>query len=221
MNYTLLAKSPLFSGFTEDEIAKLFDDHHIDYSVKEYKKNETIYFSGDNVANMGLVLSGSVSIENDDAWGNKSILSKVGIGEIFAEVYALLDKSPILVNVVSLEKSTVLFINCRNLINKNGYLFPETQILIKNLLIISAHKNRNLSRKIFDTSSKSIRGRLISYLSFESTRANSKEFDIKFDRQQLADYLNVDRSALSAELSKMKADGYIDYYKNKFILKEI
>ena len=83
---------------------------------------------------------------------------------------------------------------------------------------LSAQKNLNLSRKIFHTSPKTIRGRLLSYLSYQSMRSGSSSFTIPFNRQQLADYLNVDRSALSNELSKMQRDGLIQVERNRFVL---
>jgi len=90
--------------------------------------------------------------------------------------------------------------------------------LIRNMLTIAARKSLNLSRRIMHTSSKSIRGRLLSYLSFQATQHGCREFDIPFNRQQLADYLSVDRSAMSNELSKMQRDGIITVDRNHFVL---
>ncbi|MCR5607032.1 MAG: helix-turn-helix domain-containing protein, partial [Treponema sp.] len=127
-----------------------------------------------------------------------------------------LSNEPLMVDVVAVEESTVLFINMKKLISSK-----YKSHIVMNLLKVSAKKNLNLSRRIFHTSSKNIRGRILSYLSYQSLINNSKEFEIPFNRQQLADYLNVDRSALSAELSKMQKDGFLDFHKNHFLLKEL
>ena len=164
---------------------------------------------------IGIVLEGRVQIESNDFWGNKTILDSLGEGKVFAETYAL-TKVPLMVDVVATQDSKILLLQIDNLgLGKNSF----SQIITKNILGISMKKNLHLSQRIFHTSSKTIRGRLLSYLSSQvPAKAPAAEFDIPFDRQQLADYLEVDRSALSAELSKMKADGLIDYWKNHFKL---
>ena len=123
-----------------------------------------------------------------------------------------------MVNVVAAEICDILFINTRRLLNPCSGNCSYHNKVIRNLLTISAQKNLNLSNRIFHTSSKSTRGRLLSYLSFQATRKGVYEFSIPFNRQQLADYLNVDRSALSNELSKMQKEGILSYQKNHFRL---
>lgn len=158
-------------------------------------------------------------IESDDVWGNKSILSSVGPGQVFAETYACLPDEPLMVSVTAAEDTAVLFLHAPHM------LAPCTQTctchaqLIRNLLFVSARKNLELSRRAFHTAPKTIRGRLLSYLSMQAIHAGSDSFSIPFDRQQLADYLGVDRNALSAELGRMRREGLLDFRKNWFHLR--
>ena len=218
MNYKFLANTLLFRGVTPDEIESMMGC--LDAQVKKYHKGEIIYHNGEYAQKAGLVLSGSVHIENDDLWGNKTLLSHVGAGQVFAETYVCVPGEPLMINVVAAEASEILFLNLGkgSCTCAKNYGFHGR--LIQNLLAISAQKNLNLSRRIFYTSAKSIRGRLLSYLSDQATRCGSLEFDIPFNRQQLADYLGVDRSAMSNELSKMQKEGYLTSSKNHFCLNQ-
>ena len=218
MNYKFLANTLLFRGVTPEEIERMIGC--LEGHVKKYNKGETIYHSGEYIQKAGLVLSGSVHIENDDLWGNKTILAHVAAGQVFAETYVCVPGEPLMINVVAAEPVEILFLNLSKgtkICAKNCDFHSR---LIQNLLAISAQKNLNLSRRIFYTTSKSIRGRLLSYLSDQATRCGSLEFDIPFNRQQLADYLGVDRSAMSNELSKMQKEGILAVNKNHFRLKQ-
>lgn len=183
----------------------------------QYFKNEVIFHTGDTVNEIGIVLKGRVNIENIDIWGNKSILSSVSEGEIFAETYAICGE-PMMVDAVAAEKSEIQFLNLKALIDEKNSDKGWYVKLISNMLKISVRKNLALSGRIFCTSSKTIRGRLLTYLSNISVKSGSKTFQIPFDRQQLADYLNLDRSALSKELGKMRDEGLIEFHKNVFKL---
>lgn len=186
--------------------------------TRSYPRGSVIYCAGDLVSSLGLVLSGSVSIENDDVWGNKSILDHARPGQVFAETYACVPGAPLMISVVAAEPTEVLFLDVGRMLRTCSNACGFHSKLIRNLLSIASHKNLNLSRRIFHTSSKSIRGRLLSYLSFQATQQGSREFEIPFNRQQLADYLSVDRSALSNELSKMQRDGLLKVDRNHFSL---
>lgn len=202
MNFNFLSKSVLFRGMAEEDIEKMLDC--LGAKQQHFSKGEVIFRAGEVVRSIGLVLSGSVNIENDDVWGNKSILDNIGPGQVFAETYACVPGEPMMVSVVASENVEVLFLNVsQGLQTCSGECHYHGQ-LIQNLLTISAQKNLNLSRRIFHTTSKSIRGRLLSYLSYQAARQGSLQFSIPFNRQQLADYLSVDRSAMSNELSKMQ-----------------
>lgn len=216
MDFNFLTKTFLFRGVSEIELKEMLKC--LGSFTKTYEKGEIIYHAGDYVQHMGVVLSGSINIENNDIWGNTSILSKVQTGQIFAETYACLPQNPLMVTVAASEKSEILFLNVQGLLSTCSNSCPHHNRLIHNLLQLTAQKNLKLSQKIFHTSPKSIRGRLLSYLSQEALENGSPNFTIPFNRQQLADYLNVERSALSNELSKMKAEKILDYEKNNFTL---
>lgn len=205
----------LFKNMSEREITQMNKSKFMKKRI--YAKNTHIYHMGDVIDSVGIVLSGNVIIENIDIWGNKSIISYANEGEIFAETYAL-SQTPMMVDVVYAECCEILFINLENALkleNSNQPWYPK---FMNSLLMLSAQKNLALSRRIFCTSSKAVRTRVLAYLSEESVKADSTDFEIPFDRQQMADYLNLDRSALSKELSKMKSDGILDYRKNHFVL---
>ncbi len=213
MELSVLLRNPLFSNIKESEIQDVLN--FLNASEHQYSKGETVFHSGTVINQIGIVLEGRIQIENTDFWGNKTILDSLGEGKVFAETYALTNV-PLMVNVTATQNSKVLLLQTDNLGTGSGDI---SQIITKNILAISMKKNLHLSQRIFHTSSKTIRGRLLSYLSSQVLRGTpNAEFDIPYDRQQLADYLEVDRSALSAELSKMKADGLIDYWKNHFKL---
>ena len=157
-----------------------------------------------------MVLAGRVTVEHHDFWGNRSVLDSLGPGKVFAETYALLPEEPLQVSVTGAEAGKALFLS-------PGKLGKDPRLL-RNLLLLTAEKNLRLSRRIFHTSSKTIRGRVLSYLSFEAARNGSREFTIPFTRQQLADYLEVDRSALSHELGNMAREGLLRTTRSRFTL---
>ena len=218
-------KNPLFAGVAEEDFSTLLT--FLKAEERNFSKGETVLHAGVQITKLGIVLEGRIQIENTDFWGNKTIIDSLGEGKIFAETYAL-TKVPLMVDVVAAQDSKILFLEIGNIESGNETLCSKdcnkcknyfSQIMSKNLLSVAVKKNLRLSSRIFHTSAKTIRGRLLSYLSSQvPLDTPNAEFDIPFDRQQLADYLEVDRSALSAELSKMKADGLIDYWKNHFKL---
>ena len=185
---------------------------------KHFQKGETILPEGAASTLMGVVLAGRAIIALGDVWGNSSVFGSVGAGQTFAEAYACIPDEPMLVSVVAAEDTTVLFLNAHALLHPCENPCAHHMTLLRNLLTVCAGKNVQLSRHIQHTTPKSIRGRLLSYLSAQALRENSRSFAIPFDRQQLADYLGVDRSALSAELGRMRAEGLIRFRKNEFEL---
>ena len=216
MDYHFLSKTILFRGTSPEEVRTMLDC--LSAENKQFQRGSVIYHAGDVIHSIGLVLSGSVSIENDDVWGNKSILDKVGPGHVFAETYACVPGEPLMISVVAAEPVEILFLDMSRVLHICSNACDFHSKLIRNLLAISSQKNLNLSRRIFHTSSKSIRGRLLNYLSFQATQHGSRDFEIPFNRQQLADYLSVDRSAMSNELSKMQRDGLLRLERNHFSL---
>lgn len=183
-----------------------------------YRKGDVIFGAGSIVTDIGLVLSGSVRIEHTDLWGNKSILGITPASGVFAESYACIPDEPMMVDAVANEDCNILFISVPKLFTPCPAYGSQNR-LIQNLVIINAGKNLQLSRRSLHTSPKTIRGRLFSYFSQQVSAQGSNKIIIPFDRQQLADYLNLDRSALSKELGKMKNDGLIEYNKNTFVIK--
>ena len=216
MNYKFLLKTNLFSEISESEIKSLLKCTGA--FEKTYKKNDIIFHAGDSAKYMGLVVFGSVNIIVNYYWGGSNILGHVAAGQIFAEAYSLIAEKELLCDVTADEDTTVLFLNTEKLLTvcKNGC--PNHILLMQNLLKISARKNLSLSSRMMHTASKRIRDRLLSYLSEQALLTGSNRFSIPFSRQQLADYLGTERSALSGELSKMHRDGLIDYHKNSFTL---
>ena len=218
MDFVQISKTVLFQGTRPEDAEAMLKC--LEAREKQFQKDETIYYVGDRVSELGLVLSGSVLIENDDLWGNRSILDRIGPGQIFAETYACVPGEKLLVTVTAAEKTEVLFLNVGKILRVCTNACSFHARLIRNLLTLSARKNLNLSRRIFHTSAKSIWGRLLSYLSWQAVKQGSREFDIPFNRQQLADYLGVDRSAMSAELGKMKREGLIQVDRSHFRMEE-
>lgn len=217
MNYELISKTALFQGCSPSETEKLLNG--MQFFTKKYKKGAPVYHAGTPVSDVGIVLYGTVQIENNDLWGNKNIISLAYAGEVFAEAYACVPGEPMMVDVIAMEDSEILFLNVPGLFHLASAGHGEYSPLIRNLTMISARKNLLLSRRILHTSSKKIRDRLLSYLSYQSELQGSRYIDIPLNRQQLADYLSLDRSALSKELGKMKKEGILDYHKNSFVLK--
>lgn len=219
MNEMFLTNTSLFHGIRKEEITHLLSC--LDAHEQSYEKNETILRAGSTIQELGLVESGSVNIIVNFYWGTSRIFGHASQGEIFGENYAAIPGRELLCDVVACEPSTILFINLNKLLTtcQKGCAFHNR--LIHNLLSIQAKKSLNLSQRMMHTAPRSLREKLLSYLSEQAMIHGSAHFVIPFDRQQLADYLGVDRSAMSAELSKMKKDGLISCRKNEFILHEM
>ena len=213
---SFISKTALFRGCSEEDITNMAE--HLDFRTNKYRKGDVILGAGSIVTDIGLVLSGSVRIEHSDLWGNKSILGITPAGGVFAESYACIPNEPMMVDAVANEDCNILFISVPKLFMPCSVCKNQNR-LIQNLVMISARKNLQLSRRSLHTSPKTIRGRLLSYFSQQVSAQGSSKIVIPFDRQQLADYLNLDRSALSKELGKMKNDGLIEYKKNIFEIK--
>lgn len=219
MNYFLLEQSELFAGITREELEGLLDC--LGRRTRKYQKGEYICRAGEPLRSMGFILSGSVDIEKNDVWGNQSLLGRVEAGEVFGEVYACVPGEALMVDVVAVEPCEILFLNMGKLLTLCASACGFHNRLIQNLVRVMASKNLKLSRKISDTAPKSIRGRLLSYLSQQVIRQGSYRFEIPFNRQQLADYLGVDRSAMSNELSKMRREGLVEYQRNRFWVNKV
>ena len=214
MDVQQLQQTEIFRGMTASEITEALQV--LEAREKHCEKGETLLTSGSVTERMGVVLEGSVTIESNDAWGSRTIISHVGRGQVFAETYALLENEPMLVDVTASEDCRILMLRSVRIQTLESNLKPWALKFFTNLLSISAHKNLILSGRNFHTAPKTIRGRVMAYLNSVSLHSCSQEFDIPFDRQQLADYLNLERSALSKELGKMQREGLISFRKNHF-----
>ena len=215
MDLQNLENTELFRGASRAELEEML--RCLDTEIRRYRKGETILRMGDRTRRLGLVLSGGVTLENDDAWGKRTVLGHVGEGEVFAETYACLPDQPLMVNAVAAAETRVLFLDVGRLFSGQPGCVHQ-RVLVRNLLNITARKNLALSRRSFYTSSRTIRERLLSYLSDQAVLQGSDRFSIPFDRQGLADYLGVDRSALSNELSKLRREKLVYTEKNQFHL---
>lgn len=217
MDITQIQTTVLFRGMSTAETNDALNA--LSAREKSYRKGDVLLLAGDTTDEMGLILEGSVTVESNDIWGNRTILSLVEPGGFFAETYAYLSNEPLLVDVTANENCRILFLRIGSVQNLSAEDTSSWQKkLISNLLTISFHKNLILSGRSFHTAPKTVRGRLMSYLNSVSLKQGSTEFDIPYNRQQLADYLNVERTALSKELSKMQKDGILITKKNHFKL---
>lgn len=213
----LLSNTQLFRGIEEQDVSSMLQC--LAASTRTYKKGETILAEGTVTENLGIVLSGMAIISCGDIWGNTSVLGNVAPGAVFAEVYACIPGEQLLISVSAAEDTEVLFLNIGRVLATCTNACSFHAKLIWNLLTVCAYKSLQLSQRILHTSSKSIRGRLMSYFSQCAKQAGSYSFEIPYNRQQLADYLGVDRSAMCNELSKMQKDGMIEYNRNRILLK--
>lgn len=218
MDMHFLSNTMLFRGLRVEEIHSVLAC--LNTQAQSFDKGEVLCRAGEPVSNMGLVLTGSVNIVVNYYWGGSNIFGHIGPGELFAESYAAIPGRELLVDVVAVEPVEVLFLPFLRLTETCANSCPFHSRTIHNLLQIMAGKNLHLSIRMMHTASRSIRSRLLSYFSEQAVQNGSNQFTIPFSRQQLADYLGVDRSALSNELSKMQKDGLISYRKNQFILTE-
>ena len=215
---TLLSQTTLFAGIECEDISSMLNC--LSAYVSSYKKEEFILHTEASVHEVGMILNGSALIIKEDFWGNRSILSEVSSGFLFAETYACIGTVPLEVSVVAACDCEILFLDFHKILTTCASSCQFHTQLIHNLLTTLAQKNLTLTRKLEHMSQKTTRDKLLSYLSLESLKAKSPSFSIPFNRQQLADYLSVDRSAMSNELGKLKKEGILDYNKNAFILKE-
>lgn len=211
-----LTGCPLFQGITAEELEQMWEC--LGPVEAFYPKGAFLWREGEKTKRMGVVLSGGVHILREDFWGNRSIQGRAGPGELFGEAYACGDE-PLGVSVQAAEDSRVLFLEAERLLTACPSACPFHARAAANLLRVLAGKNRMLSRKIEHISQRTTRAKVLSYLSWQARRQGSACFSIPFDRQGLADYLAVDRSALSQELGKMRREGLLDFHKNQFELK--
>ncbi|SMC63346.1 Crp/Fnr family transcriptional regulator [Papillibacter cinnamivorans] len=216
-NYMSVLKTvQLFKGIEESDLQPLLSC--LSAKAIQYGKGQTVFSSGERIERFGIVLSGEVQVVQDDYYGNRSILAKIDIGNLFGESFACAEMKTLPVSVITTTESELLFIDCHRLAVPCAKACGFHSRLIQNMLSIVSMKNISLTQKIEFTSKRSTREKLMAYLSAEAKKAGSSRFCIPFNRQELADYLSVERSAMSAELSKLRDDGVLKFHKNQFEL---
>lgn len=213
---SVLRTSPFFAGIEDHEIVSIL--HCVQASAITKEKNSYIFRAGDSTEVMGLVVTGATLIIQEDLWGHRNILSKCHVGDFFGEPFAASPGSQLNISVVADEACEILLLNVKRLLILCPTACDHHQKLIRNLVSVLANKILIFNEKITHISKRTTREKLLSYLSAEAMRQGSLVFDIPFDRQQLADFLCVERAAMSVELSKLQKEGLLKTNRNHFIL---
>ena len=209
--------SPLFHGIRpEDRITML---GCIGYHVGTFRKGDIVGFEEEHMKYIGIVLSGAVDMVKEDLWGNKTMLVRIFRNEVFGETFACGSDNLSVVTFLVSEDAKVLFLPFNRVMHSCTMACQFHHRLIENMVRVIADKNRDLMRKVEVVSKRTIREKLLAYLSLQAQTQNSRYFEIPLGRVELAEYLCVDRSALTRELAKMKDEGLIDYDRNCFRLK--
>lgn len=210
-------RSFLFEGISpEDRKAML---GCIGYHIGNFKKGDIVAFEDENIRHIGIIISGSVDMVKEDLWGNKTMLVRIRKDEVFGETFACGSDNLSVVTFMVSEDAKILFMPFDRVMHSCTMACQFHHRLIENMVHIIANKNRDLMRKVEVVSKRTIREKLLAYLSIQAQIQDSRYFEIPLNRMELAEYLCVDRSALTRELAKMKDDGLIDYDRNCFRLK--
>lgn len=213
---SILKRSQLFAGVGDDEITAMLGC--LQAKLQTYKKGEYVFRQGEHLSNINVLVEGSLHVQRDDYWGNRSIINMISVGEMFGEAYVGPDSGAILNDVVAVEDSAVISFDVRRILTVCSSVCKFHSMVVQNLFFAISEKNRKLVQKLGHMSKRSTRAKLISYLSEEAKRQSRATFTIPFNRQQLADFLSVDRSAMSNELCKMRDEGLLTFEKNRFTL---
>lgn len=213
----IIRSAPLFAGISDDELSAMLSC--LDAKEKSFPKDSFLLRAGDTTEQIGIVISGKILIIQEDIWGNRNIISTAAPGQTFGVAFACASGSTLNVSVVAETAVSVLFLNVNRILRVCSSACEHHNKIIRNLLGELADKNLRFSEKLTYISQRTTRAKLMSYLSAEAKRFGKIEFDIPFTRQQLADYLAVERSGLSLELGKMRDEGLLEFNKNHFTLK--
>lgn len=233
----ILHANPLFKDIPACNITSMLS--RLNAYTKSYQKDEYVKHTGDTADFIGIILSGEIHILQDDYDGNRSITASIPAGSMFGEAFACAGIRHLPVDIMAVDNCIILFLDSQTLLNScygcfNNYSLDNTSssdnnsldngcsyhhILIRNLLGIVAHKNISLNQKLRCVSHKTTKEKLLAYLSQQAKQHKSKDFTINFNRQELADYLGVERSAMSAEISKLVKSGLIETHRSHFTLK--
>ena len=214
--FEVLRKCKLFDEIEDEDLTSLLGC--LGVAVKSFEKKETVIAEGDQARYIGIVLSGSVQIVSIDFFGNRNILSAVEPSELFAESFACAQTDAMPINVIAADTCEIMLIDCQRILHTCSNTCEFHRQLIFNLLKIMATKNIMFHQKIEISSKRSTREKLTAYLMLQAKKAGSNSFDIPFNRQELADYLEVDRSGLSAQISQLRREGVLKSRRNHFEL---
>ena len=209
--------SPLFHGINPEDRRTMLGC--IGYHVGTFRRGDILGFEEENMKYIGIVLSGAVDMVKEDLWGNKTMLVRIFRNEVFGETFACGSDNLSVVTFLVSEDAKVLFLPFNRVMHSCTMACQFHHRLIENMVRVIADKNRDLMRKVEVVSKRTIREKLLAYLSLQAQTQNSRYFEIPLGRVELAEYLCVDRSALTRELAKMKEEGLIDYDRNCFRLK--
>lgn len=213
----ILKKCILFKEIEEDEILSMLSC--LDARVVDARKGEYIFSEGEAAKYVGIVLTGEAQIVRNDFFGNRTIVAAIMPGELFGESFACAEVEELPVSVAASENSEIMLIDCKRIITTCSSSCRFHNMIIHNLLQVLANKNLAFNKKIEITSKRTTRDKLMTYLLSQAKIHGSSSFEIPFDRQELADYLGVERSAMSKEISKMKDDGLIECERSWFKVK--
>ena len=207
---------PLFQGLEREEISEVLQRFHA--LIKHFPKSDYIYLAGDCVENLCVVLEGTVQMIKEDIWGEKSIIANLGAGSVFAENFLgrLGDRSVVSYFVAS--DSEILMLPLGRALYDVSAPSKASQRLMCNIVSVLADNNTRLIEKTEILCKKTLRSKILAYLEQEARNQGSRQFTIPFNRTDLANYLDADRSALTRELARMKEEGLVDYNKNTFAI---
>lgn len=214
----ILKRTKLFSGVGEEELPAMLNC--LGASVRHCRKGEYLFRAGEYVDSITILAKGRLLIQKDDYWGNRSILNVIVPGEMFGEAYAPPDSGPLHNDVLAVEDSTVILFDIRRVLTVCPSACKFHALTVQNLFFAISEKNRKLVSKMEISAHRTTREKLLSYLSEQAKTHNSSSFEIPFNRQQLADFLSVDRSAMSAELCKLRDAGLLSFERSRFVLHE-
>lgn len=206
--FDLLTSCPIFAGVRRSELPEMM--RCLGGKKVVVEKGGAVFLEGEPAQWVGIVLSGAIQIVRDDYYGNRSVLTLLAPGDLFGEVFACAEVETLPVSAFAVRDSAVLLLDCKRVLNTCSGECRFHHQLVRNLLCVVAQKNLLLNQKIQVMSHKTTREKLMAYLLEQAKTQGKSEFTIPFDRQSLADYLGVERSAMSAEISKLKKDGVLD-----------